>query len=315
MSQIEIKVLKQGRQSSHVLSTCFFTMSGAYRKVDVYKQNLKSFVDKRTSLSGFETRIYTDNTGKDFVLELVKDKEDVTVLQYDCPYFREGDGHTGTFGTIVRFLPLFEKGLETVWISDIDIVDGFLNPDLVTLLKKNKCDLFIDSLICYERKPFANVDTPIVGYRFISTVTFPKQVLTHYLTKVINGDLDEFIQLLNDTNERKQPNPKFPYGMDEAFLNGPLYNNIRRHSLKALNHKSYNIPNFIVHNASNVLKKEIDLFRRYYQSPSPAVFRQVKQIYKKYLPEVIPKYPCLQEFSDKLDTFTKNFEEWKIVQF
>jgi len=66
------------------------------------------------------------------------------VIHFNCPEFREGEGHTGTFGTFPRFLPLFEKDLELVWVTDIDVIQSYLNPKIA----EKTPDAMIHTYIC-----------------------------------------------------------------------------------------------------------------------------------------------------------------------
>jgi hypothetical protein len=305
MSQIEINILKQGNQFKNVISISFFTMKNSYRPVEAYKQHLKTFMFRKKALKDFETRIYTDDSGKDIALELAD--ENTTVIHYNCEFFREGDGHTGTFGTIVRFLPLFEKGLETVWISDIDIDSSFLDMNVLTAMKNNKCDIFIDSILCYERKPWVNVKYPIIAYRFISNIIFPKQIFTRFLNNLIDGKMSKLIDELNEYNSpRKTPNQKFPYGMDEVFLNGPVYNSIQRQDVKVIFRKDYFTQSFLSYNIEGFPEKLTNTLKRYYRKPDLELLKKVKDIYKEYAPMLVDEYPCMQELIDKLPSFKKS---------
>jgi hypothetical protein len=103
-------------------------MADAYRKVEKYQHYLQKFLQQKQVLKGFETRIYTDDSGKEFALKVTKNDPTVSVYHFNYSPLREKIGHIGTFGTLIRFLPLFESGLETVWVSDIDIPDSYLDP-------------------------------------------------------------------------------------------------------------------------------------------------------------------------------------------
>jgi hypothetical protein len=313
MSQITIETLRQGKETGNVLSVSFFKMMNGYRDFAKYEYNLKQFLEKSRALPTFEVRIYTDDSASDICLRLANEYDTVTVLKYQCDFFRENNGHTGTFGTIVRFLPLFEKGLTTVWISDIDIDSVFLNRALLTHMKSNSCSVFIDSAICYDRKPQAAVKYPIVAHRFISFVRFPKQIFTRFLTRLMDGDLAEMVDTLNTFNTRKTPNEKFPYGMDEVFLNYSLYSYIQRHSYRILNRKSYFAESYILYKGSAISQSERDILTRFYKTNTQKDLAAVKRIYKKYVPELLATYPCLQELLDVLDHLHKEFELYKTL--
>lgn len=312
MSQIEINVLKQGNISNNVISIAFFAMKNSYRPITFYQQKLKEFMNRKKSLKGFETRIYTDDSGKKFCLKIAD--EDTTVIHYNCEPFRDGEGHVGTFGSIVRFLPLFEKDLETVWVSDIDIHPSFLDMSVLSAMDRNKCSVFIDSVLCYERKPWADVRYPIVAHRFISKLTFSKQIFTRFLNQLIDGKMKEMIDEINEYNSPlKKPNSKFPYGMDEVFLNGPIYKSIFKQSEKVMFRKDFFTESFMVYNVEGFPDKYKFILKEYYRNPSNELFKKVKDIYEEYAPMLLDKYPCMQELVDKLPSFKNSFVEVSIV--
>ena len=91
MSQIEIKILKQGTEHKKVISACFFTMKDAYRNFERYITSLKIFlneVDK--SRPDFCVRIYTDDSAKDTLLELIEPYPQVSIYHFNFPPLREG---------------------------------------------------------------------------------------------------------------------------------------------------------------------------------------------------------------------------------
>jgi len=69
-----IRCLKHGIRSKQVLSCCYFTMTDAYRYVEKYKRYFMKFLYQKRVLKGFETRVYTDDSGKDFILVLIQTK-------------------------------------------------------------------------------------------------------------------------------------------------------------------------------------------------------------------------------------------------
>ena len=316
MSQIKIKVLKQGKESDKVLSTSFFTMKSAYRSFDKYIRNLKLMIENSRVLKGFETRIYTDDTGSDIAIQIAEKYPDVSVYHFDCEPFREGEGHVGTFGTLVRFMPMVEKGLRTVWISDVDVNNEPHNFSNRLVEVVSQYDVFSENRVCYERKPWNfGKKHPFVAFRMIFNVTFPKRLLTHYITKLIDGSYKDAIQTVNDFNTRKPPNEIFPYGMDEYFINSVIYEYVKKHDMKCLFRKKYDLSGWFEHDLPIITKTERDLVVKYETHPaSRETLNKVKQIYKKgiqwFLEKDSVKYGCFREVLDKLDSFKDGLVEW-----
>ena len=223
-NQLEITILKQGIKSDKVLSCSYFTMKDAYRQVEKYQNNLKKFLESKKQLKGFETRIYTDDSGKDFALEVAKNDPTVSIYHFNFSPLREDIGHIGTFGTYVRFLPLFEKGLKTVWISDIDIPNHYLDPSILIDAQKENVDFCYRTYVCNETRLYSRSYNILAG-TIISFTTFSKKLFDNFLNDLIlpNEKLLIIINNLNEKNQkRNKPYSKIPYGIDEIFINHNL---------------------------------------------------------------------------------------------
>jgi hypothetical protein len=299
MSQIELRVLKQGLETPNVISASFFTMKDAYRQFEKYTSNLKNFC-KLSAISGFCTRIYTDNSGQDIALQVAEKHPHVSVIHFNCPEFREDVGHVGTFGTVVRFLPLFEKGLDLVWVSDIDIPAHYLSPQRVQAMDNADAQLLFMTFLCYQNKPYWRKYTILAG-TILSRITFPKQILTKFLTKVLNEGFNDTLEQLNEANKIKHKAPsKFPYGTDEMFTNSSFYDYIVRHNVKCFVPKDYSHAVLYLEFNGLLTEKEKELYLQYYRTLNPDYVSKLKQIIKTKIPALIPQYPCLQEVLDVL---------------
>ena len=311
MSQIKITLLKEGSGSKKVVSCSFFTMQDSYRPAEKYQSYFMTFLKQTKHMTEFEIRVYTDDSGKDFILKATKNITNVAVLHYDYPPLREKKGHIGTFGTLVRFLPMFEEGLDIVWISDIDVPDKFFDANTLSLMDKHSIPIFFETTLCYnERKPYGTNYT-IVAWKMIFKQTFPKAMLTRFINKLANGELNTYIKNLNDYNTKK-PYSKVPYGIDEHFLNKNIYDYIKRHNITVLTNKIFLVDGILIQ--AGFTESEIVLVRNYYRNPEKQHFNKLKQLIKKKVPSIISKYPCMQELLDKVDNLPLSMEELKIVK-
>jgi hypothetical protein len=297
MSQIEITVLKQGTKHPNVISCSFFTMEDAYRPFGKYQVQLKRFLDRQVKqVSDFEIRIYTDDTGSEFALKVATDPN-VSVYHYNCPEFREGRGHVGTFGTLVRFLPLFEKH-NIAWVADIDIPDFFVGQQNLDDINQHKTDFKISCPVCYERKVYGRKYTMVAG-RFISKIQIPKRLLTSFIKHLVDGKYQKEIDLLNAANTRKPPSA-FPYGVDELFLNWTVYDWMKRANYKVFVESDMMVTSMLTKNIE-LPKKDEQLLDEYYRTSDKKLLTKMKILYKKWIPQVLNKYPCLQQFLDVLN--------------
>lgn len=308
MSQINIEIIKTiSHNYPNVISTSFFTMKDAYRSFSKYENALQKFLDYSKQLNNFEVRIYTDDSGIDYSLKVSKNLENVSVYKFNCPEFKEDSYHIGTFGTLVRFMPLFEDH-EIVWISDIDIPSSYLDMNTLQLMSKHKSQIYIQTLICYERKVYGRKQTIVANKFIVKNLKFSKALLTRFLNKILRGSLKSTIDNLNLVNIRKPPS-RIPYGIDEYFMNTSIYDNIHKHSsLKVYIKKQYDAEKFIEYLPS-ITQKDKTLIIQNYNNPTKETILRMKELYKKNIPLILHKYPCLQELLDKLPSFKNDFNE------
>lgn len=308
-NQLEITILKQGTKSDKVLSCSYFTMKDAYRKIEKYQNNLRRFLESKKQLKGFETRIYTDDSGKDFALEVAKSDPSISVYHFNFPPLREEIGHIGTFGTYVRFLPLFEKGLKTVWISDIDIPNHYLDPSIITDAQKENADFCYRSYICYDRKIYGRLYTILAG-TMLSFITFPEDIFYDFLNKLVSSSEELLLNInkLNKINESKgKPYSKIPYGFDEIFTNQNIYNYLIKKSYRCYILKDYMFAGTYLKNNKLINKVEDETIYRYYKYPSKDLFYRLKKIFKEKLPLISKEYECLHKMLTEIDSFKNSF--------
>jgi hypothetical protein len=309
MSQIKTTVLYRRKESPHVISTVFFLKPESYKNRD-YKAYFVRFLSLADKFRDFEVRIYVDDTSKEYALQEAEKVSNATIIHFDCPPFRDGPGHYGTFGTIVRFLPLFEPGLETVWISDIDVGGHIFTPSVLNDVE----DVFLDTQTCYSDRPnSAGRHFAIIGHRFISRVTFSKQLLTNFLKKLEDGSFKHVVnEMLDFYNPRGRPADSiFPYGMDEYFLNTKIFDAIRRHNLKCTIYRIYGI--YFIRNQIHLTPQELKIQHTFHSSNTQKSFDAYKQVLAKKAEEY-PDNHCLQEIAERLPFLTKNSHEIFVVK-
>jgi hypothetical protein len=306
MSQIEIRVLKQGIKSRKVMTCCFFTTSEAYRDFSQYIGNLKRFVKDSDHLTDYEIRIYTDDTGKDYAIDIAAPYPHISVLHYNCPDFRDGRGHIGMFGTLVRFLPMFED-LDIVWCSDIDISKIYLDPKTLTDMNHYKADVYYNTFVCYDKFARGRVNA-IVAFKLITKIQFPRALLTRYLNMVKDGKVSKLIERMNKDNveliKNQKAESKLPYGIDELFINTYIYNWIVNKNLRVLVDKDYS-SHWLLFRLTAEEKKVAYRYRLY---PSITGFHKLKKIMEDAAP--IPEIAdanCYKDFRNTLPRLTKSF--------
>jgi hypothetical protein len=310
-NQLEITILKQGIKSDKVLSCSYFTMKDAYRQVEKYQNNLRKFLESKKQLKGFETRIYTDDSGKEFILELTKNDPSVSVYHFNFQPLREEIGHIGTFGTYMRFHPLFEKGLKIVWVSDIDIPHHYLDYSIISDAQKENAEFCYRSYVCYERKIYGRIYTILAG-TIISFITLPEDIFYDFLNQLVSPSkkLSFNLDKLNIFNQSHgKPLSKIPYGFDEIFTNQNIYDYLIKNSIICYILKDYmHADTYLKHN-NLISKEESELIYTYYKYQSKDLFHKVKKIFKEKLPFISKEYECLHNMLKETDSFKQSFEK------
>lgn len=315
---IDITILKQGIPSKKVLSVSFYTMKDAYRRKEKYETNLTLFLNLKKALKGFETRIYTDDSGKTFALKAAKNDPTVSVYHYNFSPLREDIGHVGVFGSLIRFLPFFEPGLEIVWESDIDIYNDpltFLNPIYISNMKSMGATFSYRSCLCYQE---INSDTynrayTIICNTMISTKVFPKYLFTDFLDLLVNPtpSMKASLQLLNNQLEKRgKPTSKIPYLTDELFLNTTFYDYLIDTKIRCCVVNDYGIVTYLLNQYWMLNELENIIIKYYLKSRPTDLFKLVKKLYEEKLPALVQKIPCVQEMIDRFNIFKDSFQEF-----
>jgi hypothetical protein len=308
---LEIKILKQGRHSKNVLSVSFFTSKDKYRDKEKYERYLVKFLYQKKQLKGFETRIYTDNSGKEFALRIAKDDPTVSVYYYNYPPLRDGMWHVGIFGAYIRFLPLFEPGLTTVWVSDIDIPSYYISPSILADAKRNRAEFCYRTFSCYEQVKLYGRSYSILAGTILSFHTFPIAMFHKFLKELVSPppDLKLFFEKLNKENQLHgaKPNSAIPYGFDEVFTNKYMYDYLITHKIRCYIIKDFEYVTNILRWNNIITEDDDKVFYNYYKQRSLSTFKTAKDVMREKLPLVADKYLCVKDLLKHLDTFKTSF--------
>jgi hypothetical protein len=139
--------------------------------------------------------------------------------------------HDGTFGSIIRLIPLYDKpeGVKYIWISDTDVPVKFMNYKHIKEMQNNNAKIFYYSKSCYNRPWSEGIRYPIGAGRIImsSQVELNKGTLTRFLNDVLKGKYHDILMDIKKKFEGRYRSFKdikyFPYGFDELFTNRYLY--------------------------------------------------------------------------------------------
>jgi hypothetical protein len=298
-------------------------MADPYRNFNKYVNKFMEWVYKIPNNTFI--RLYTDEASlmsREFQTIIDKEIDHLEIFVYDYPEFRSRasgikdskvskvksyDFHDGTFGTLMRFLPLWDKELwnkykiDYLWVSDIDVYPNFLNTDILELMKKEKAKVSYYSKACYSR-PWVpdNMNFSIGAGKIIFTKKvevsqykfnkFLKDILSEKY-KWLKNSIKNYYKIINDEKTLKSviKNKYITYGFDEYYCNVILYSDIEdlriliQYNLDLRLFK-FNYPNYInktkldeleyklwtsKENDNTEFKKETDKFYNYILENKP----------------------------------------------
>jgi hypothetical protein len=169
-------------------------------------------------------------------------------------------------------------------------------------LENSDKDFRIYTHLCYDRKVYGRKYTISAG-RFISRYQLPRALLTRFLNKLSDGGYNNEIELLNKANKHKPPSP-FPYGVDELFLNWPVYDWIKKRDFQVNILIDY-VPAMLINYNAGLTKDEDAIVYQFYKTNDKKLIPKLIDIYRKKVPQIVDKYPCLQPLVDKLKNPSK----------
>ncbi len=230
-----------------VISTSLFFMEKGYRKFYKYMNGLIEWEKNiKEYLSSYEVKVivYYDDSIK-LNKELYSEfKEKTRTPLFELRYFNYPEfkskvhkGHLSTFGTLIRFLPLFEDNDSIVLIRDLDIKFQPNNnyQKLYDFLENDKYKmLFYKNYLTYEPSHIKVLPSNKYNEKFMANGIFKIKwniKLFNQFLNDIKNPLSEPYKILEKviaTDKRKTLEQNIVYGIDEIFLNYVLLNNITK---------------------------------------------------------------------------------------
>ena len=148
--------------------------------------------------------------------------------------------HDGTFGSIIRFYPLFVKpNVKYVWVTDADISPKFVDYKNIKALQMNNAKVLYHSKSCYDKPWAEGVRYPVIASKIIlnTSIDLNKANFTRYLNDILKGKYKPMFNTIKKKFEEEGAKQAFkdihyfPYGFDELFLNKylhPIFEQYRR---------------------------------------------------------------------------------------
>jgi len=228
-------------KNKYLLSTSFFYLEKSYKTSQRYIDGILKIIDFIEHNKYYVLRIYYDksifkNPKYTELFYKIKTNSLVELYEYTCYQFIQTKPfHVGTFGTLLRFLPLFEKShWEVIYILDIDDANyGYIK-------------LYVDSLVAGDKKfYFYNLEDygkkylnqfnnkfgdAVIANIYVKNYRFDIKIFTNFLDWITKSKkLFKIIKNLNKNSYAFKNSPKDiiqTYGLDEYFLNINLINTL-----------------------------------------------------------------------------------------
>ena len=193
----------------NVISTCLFKLKNSYKNFNAYLYRAKNVKLLAQKLK-FYLLVFIDDSiynNKDIYRKLIHNigGKYTIFLKYDCNAFKDDEGlHRGTFGTLIRFFPMFDfpgNNFGTVLVIDIDYVKPKLYKDdnyyctMYELLKENNLDfigrshanLMLDDKWINIKPAYMNEEkVSIIANCLFSTKKFDHNLIIDYLNTLLD---------------------------------------------------------------------------------------------------------------------------------
>jgi hypothetical protein len=245
-----------------VISVVAFRLKDNYKSSMIYYYGLSKLIEQLPNkLPNFYLRIYYDDSiitpkhNDDKIngeitkywiplFNKLKNYKHVQPVHYNSPSFKIPNSiyHDGLFGTLIRFLPIFDypenKNLKIVIVSDIDDINPIINngPAQLKFMKDHDTLIHYKTGSCYTSLSRFNLFSDeyikqntymMIANGMFFKIKIPHEIFDNFLTIMNNLDvkgndiINEFIN-----NERKSiykpldvnMESKFVYGIDEFIL-------------------------------------------------------------------------------------------------
>ena len=240
----------------NIISACFFKMRKGYKKLIEYFEGisiLNNFIIK--NIKDFTLRLFIDMSvyNDKNIMNMLNSLKNIELVVYCCNRFvRDDIYHLGTFGTLIRFMPLFNfanNDTKMVIISDIDVKFENINNMYYhyNTIKKHYSYKDINKLYLYGFGLFNKIynNKYVIPYMQASCVLginkIPGQVIENFL---INMDISHITYtLFNISKEDKltKCDEYICYGVDEYFLNNTMIEYLFKNKFSTLFLVKYNI--------------------------------------------------------------------------
>jgi hypothetical protein len=280
-SNINANINANINTNKYLLSTSFFYLEKSYKSSQRYIDGILKIIEFIEQNKYYVLRIYYDksifkNPKYTELFDKMKNNNLVELCEYSCSQFvqsKQKPFHIGTFGTLLRFLPLFEKShWEVIYILDIDDANyGYIKLYVDSLIRSDK-KFYFYNLEDYGKKYLNQFNNKfgdaVIANIYVKNHRFDIKIFTNFLDWMTKSNrLFMMIENLNKNSYAFKNSPKDiiqTYGLDEYFLNINLINTLNKKDIGWIKENLY-FDYFIdkLINYKNVLPLDV-IIKEYY---------------------------------------------------
>lgn len=289
----EIKIRKK-----NLISLVIFRMLDEYREFEKYLYHFNLLIRHLVNNKyDFDIRVYFDDSSHKDIESFISEFSEIEFYKYNFTPLRLGKYHNGTFGALVRLLPIFETEdkYEYIYIDDIDIPVEWVNWEIVDYLFKNNVDTYLYSL-SHSHKPWGNINNKYnIAYPLITKIKLSKKIFDEFINDLVGNKYDKLVEkFINYRTSQYFYNYKVkcPYGIDKYFLNNIIYNDLSKGlTYTKISHDPTRIFRYLYEHKYNLFnKREIDIIENLisldklsYKTNDKEIRTSTKLMYLKFL--------------------------------
>ena len=302
----------------HLLSLSIFKIIGPYRDFSKYIFGLDRVLNHTyNNKNNFDVRVYFDDSCFTEIKPLMNKYKNVEFYKFNYPPLRIGEFHNGTFGSLTRLLPLFDRSpydiaqYQYIWIDDIDILPKNLDLNIINRIELKGFDTYFSSLFCYFRPWFKHKHNYNLNFPLITNIRLNYNIFSKFLDDLVNNKykdvIDEILKYRMD-RYKYDYQVKHPYGMDEYFTNNILYNHLIKYKTYISYQtdvssllKSISFIKGIDKNNQEIIKSLLDLQNIAYKASDLKILRNINNTFIKLFKKIDKNklYPLIDDNKKK----------------
>lgn len=229
-----------------LISVSLFYLENGYKNFNKYLNGIdewKKIIKYKLKQYDVKLRVYYDDSiiKNDTINKKFKIKTDSKVVEtkyFNYPKFKskKGNGHISTFGTLVRFEPLFEQSnYDIIMIRDLDIYfnknsnfknfHNFINDDKYKIMFYKI--YFLTNISTHLKATPASKYGRMFNANGTFKIRFDRKLYDNFLNDLHTKQNKKLNKILNKSKQyqKKHIEGDIGYGIDEIFLNLVLMNN------------------------------------------------------------------------------------------